>query len=216
MQTTLNIKNLPTQSRCDDSVIIKLMRIHKGLSRKEAGLLFGVTFNAIEKLENGRGKITLDRFRRFKEAYEYSDRDIELIRTGKFLSIHSPNQRKKLSPKTQKKYERFRKKIITKESRALKELRTQTGKSQYEASRNCGYNEKALGQIENGRVNLTQQRIEHIVKTLGFTMEYFNQLLKEPILRHELEESCIKIVKKMDANELRTAEPVLSGLCKRL
>jgi hypothetical protein len=42
-------------------------------------------------------------------------------------------------------------------------------------------------------------------------MEYFNQLLKMPLLRHQMIEECLKIIEKMDENNLRIAMPMLQS-----
>ncbi len=45
-----------------------------------------------------------------------------------------------------------------------------------------------------------------------FSIEYFNQLLKLPLLRHEMAEECLKIIEKMDENKLRIIMPMLQSM----
>jgi transcriptional regulator with XRE-family HTH domain len=57
---------------------------------------------------------------------------------------------------------------ITDEHKALRELRLSKNLSLEKASRPLGIKSKALGHIENGRVKLTQEKIDKIVLSLGF------------------------------------------------
>ena len=84
--------------------------------------------------------------------------------------------------------------------------------NQYEASKLCGIGINSIGFIENGRVALTDKKILQIIGAYGFTMEYFNQLLKVSPLRHEIVEECQKIIEKMDENKLRIIMPMLQSM----
>lgn len=84
--------------------------------------------------------------------------------------------------------------------------------NQYEASRLCGLGINTIGFIENGRVALTDKKILQIIGAYGFTMEYFNQLLKVAPLRHEIIEECQKLIEKMDKNKLRIIMPMLQSI----
>ena len=83
----------------------------------------------------------------------------------------------------------------------MKELRIQKGLDQYSASKDCKFGRNTIGFIENGRVTLTEKKIRHIVETYGFTMELFYQLLKQPLLRHEIVEQCQEILSRFFVNQ---------------
>lgn len=100
----------------------------------------------------------------------------------------------------------------TSECKVLKELRLLKNINQYEASKLCEFGINTIGFIENGRVVLTDKKILHIVLTYGFSMEYFNQLLKVSPLRHEMVEECQKIIERMDENKLRIIMPMLQTM----
>lgn len=199
----------------DYAVLIKKMRLLKRLTRQQAAeLYFDFSFKTIEKLENGRGAISLDKFREFQNKYGFSDNDVEAIRTGKIqVSTDANIIRKKLTTE-KRKDRRFCHRQVTRECKVLRELRIQKGLDQYSASQHCKFDKRAIGFIENGRVALTDRKLRHIVQTYGFTMEYFFQLLKLPLLRHEMVEEGQGLIAKMDENKLRIVIPMLQSMAK--
>lgn len=193
----------------DNAILLKKMRLLRKLTRQQvAELYFDISFKTIEKLENGRGTISLEKFREFQEKYGFSDNDVEAIRSCKIQVSSDANSIRKKITTDKRKDRRFCHRKIGRECTVLKELRLQKDLDQYSASKNCQYGKKVIGFIENGRVSLTEKKICHIVETYGFTMEYYFQLLKQPLLRHEMVEQCHSIITKMDENKLRIIMPL--------
>lgn len=197
----------------DYAILIKKMRLLKRLTRQQAAeLYFDFGFKTIEKLENGRGVISLEKFKEFQEKYGFSDNDVEAIRTGKILVSSDANSIRKKITTEKRKDRRFCHRQITRECKVLKEMRIQKGLDQYSASELCKFDKRAIGFIENGRVALTDRKLRHIVGTYGFTMEYFFQLFKLPLLRHEMVEEGQALISKMDDNKLRIVIPMLQSM----
>jgi transcriptional regulator with XRE-family HTH domain len=196
----------------DKAVLLKKMRLLRKLTRQQAALLFDFTFKTIEKLENGRGNITDERFRDFQAKYGFSDNEIEQLKSGKLKASTDPHSIRKRICDTKRKDRRFCHKKITKECKVLKELRMRKGISQYKASEICGFDKRSIGFIETGRVTLNEKKIHHIVSSYGFNIELFNQLTREPILKHEYIEQCTAIIESLDENNLRTIHPLLINL----
>lgn len=196
----------------NNAIILKKMRLLKRLNRQQAALLFGFSFNLIEKLENGRGNITTERFRDFQDKYGFSDRQIEDLRTGKLEAPIDANCIRKRITTEKRLDKRFRHRQITRECKVLKELRLRLNLDQYSASKKCGFGKNTIGWIENGRVTLTEKKIRKIVERYGFTMELFNQLLKVFPLRHEMIEQCQSIISELDENKLRAIMPMLQSM----
>ena len=97
----------------------------------------------------------------------------------------------------------------------LKLLRTLKNLSQYKASSVCGYHRKAIGHIENGRVELREARIAHIVKAYGFKMADFDCHMKSDILVTEIQDECISIIKGLCEKNLKAVHPLLLNfLCR--
>ena len=62
------IANATVSTVISDHVAIKKMRMIRKLTRKESALIFSYSRSSIEKVENGRGKLTPERVRRFVEG----------------------------------------------------------------------------------------------------------------------------------------------------
>lgn len=167
---TLDSKN-NTEYISDYAVLIKKMRLLKRLNRQQAALLFDFSFKTIEKLENGRGNISIEKFKEFQRQYGFSDSELEDIRLGKTQAPTDANCIRKKITTEKRENKRFRHRRITRECKVLKELRLQKNIDQYSASKSCGFGQNAIGFIENGRVTLTDKKIRKVVESYGFTME---------------------------------------------
>ena len=154
-----------------DAITLRKLREIRGLSRKDVGVLLGVSHKSVEKFENGRTVITRTRIEQTVRAYDLTYEDFLLCRGGKSEQIKKRFGHKKEKVSYSKKNRRFDKKIITKEVQVLQVLRRLKDLNQYEASLICGYYKGTIGQIEHGRVELYRTKISHIVKSYGFTME---------------------------------------------
>ena len=210
METTnLNENN---NALSDYAVLIKKMRLLKKLNRQQAGVLLDFTFKNIERLENGRGNISTEKFREFQKKYGFSDLEIDELRSGKTKAPIDANIIRKKENIRNRPNRRFCHRIISRECKVLKEMRLLKNIDQYSASKLCGLGKNSIGFIENGRVTLTDKKICIIVETYGFSMEYFNQLLKVAHLRHEMVEECQKIIERMDENKLRIIMPMLQSM----
>ena len=68
------IENSSPEYISDNAIILKKMRLLRRLTRQQAALLFEFSFKYIEKLENGRGPITSEKFKEFQKKYGFSNR----------------------------------------------------------------------------------------------------------------------------------------------
>lgn len=205
-------KNLEVTFLSDYAVLLKKMRLLRKLNRKQAGLLLDFSFKNLERLENGRGNISTEKFREFQEKYCFSDSEIELLRTRKLEGSMDTGQIEKSQSNKKRANRRFCHRRISRECKVLKELRLLKNLDQYSASKLCGIGKNSIGFIENGRVTLTDKKIQHIVLIYGYSMEYFNQLLKVAPLRHEMIEEGQKILEKLDENKLRIILPMINSM----
>lgn len=81
-----------------------------------------------------------------------------------------------------------------------------------QASSVCGYFRPSIGHIENGRIEIPSDRIEHIVSLYGFEMKYFEDLMNEEVLRDEIIESCQEKLMKLTEQKLKLVQSVLANL----
>jgi transcriptional regulator with XRE-family HTH domain len=210
--TTPQIYSGATMQITNDAIILKKMRLLRRLNRQEAALLFNCSHNLIEKLENGRGRLSIDKFRDFQQKYGFSDNEIEELRAGKIEAPTDANSIRKKITTDKRLNKRFRHRRITRECKVLKELRLRINLDQTKASLKCGFGKNNIGFIENGRITLTEDKIRHIVESYGFTMELYYQLLKVTPLPHELREDCQSLINKLDENKLRIIMPMLQSM----
>lgn len=196
----------------DYAVIIKKMRLIRKLNRKQASLLFDFSFKNLERLENGRGMITPEKFKEFQDRYNFSNREVDELRSGKIVPPADPKSSRKKITTEKRTDRRFCHRHVTRDCKVLKELRILKNIDQYSASQVCGLGRNTIGFIENGRVHLTDKKIRNIVESYGFTMEFFQQLVRLPLLRHEMIEQCQKIIAGMDENKLRIIMPMLHSM----
>jgi len=212
MDTSMIENNISQTFISDFAVLIKKMRLLRRLSRQQAALLLDISFKYIERLENGRGDITLEKFKEFQNKYGFSDNEVEDLIRGKGNDSSSLTEISKKNASNKRRDRRFCHRRITRECKVLKEMRLQKDLDQYSASKLCGFGDKRMGFIENGRVSLTDKKLRHIVESYSFTMEYFYQLLKLPQLRHEMVEDCQTYIESLDENKLRIIQPMLQSM----
>ena len=192
-----------------DATTLRKLREIRGLSRKDVGVLLGVSHKSVEKFENGRTVITRTRIEQTVRAYDLTYEDFLLCRGGKSEQIKKRFGHKKEKVSYSKKNRRFDKKIITKEVQVLQVLRRLKDLNQYEASLICGYYKGTIGQIEHGRVELYRTKISHIVKSYGFTMEDFERHMKSEVLVTDIQDECISIIKGLCEKNLKAVQPLL-------
>jgi transcriptional regulator with XRE-family HTH domain len=75
--------------------------------------------------------------------------------------------------------------------------------TQDQASAVCGYSRPSIGHIENGRIELSLDRIQHIVSNYGFEMCEFHRLMNEEILRDEILERSIQKLMNLPEEKLK-------------
>ena len=67
----------------------------------------------------------------------------------------------------------------------------------------------ALAILQERESELPQSRIQHIVKSYGFTMEDFNYHMKADVLVTEIQNECISIIKGLCEKNLKAVHPLL-------
>ncbi|PWU19422.1 MAG: hypothetical protein C5B49_05760, partial [Bdellovibrio sp.] len=202
--------NATSSTVISDHIAIKKMRMIRKMSRKEAAVIFSYSRSSIEKIENGRGKLTPQRVQRFIEGYGFTQNQFMDLKLGRWSDVSPPvSEVKKVRIIEHVEMRRSYKKIITKEVRALASFRKRKGFTQYEASRICGWCQATIGHIEQGRIELTENRIKHIVAAYGFTMRQFYDSVRSEIMRDEVEVECARLIQKLDDNRLLAIKGIL-------
>ena len=192
-----------------DAITLRKLREIRGFSRKEAGVLLGLGHKSVERFENGRTLLGRARIDNILRTYGLTHEDFLSCREGKSEQIKKRFCHKREKVIENNKTRRSYKKIITKEVKVLKVLRKLKNLSQYKASLICGYHKGAIGHIENGRIELPQSRIQHIVKSYGFTLEDFERHMKSDVLVTDIQNECLSIIKGLSEENLKAVYSLL-------
>jgi transcriptional regulator with XRE-family HTH domain len=176
------------------------------VTRVEMARRLNLSLEAIKKYEKGGAIIDERKIQKYLEALDLTIEDYQKIKKGKGISR---NRKKKTVFINQER--RSYQKIITKEVRVLKILRQMRNLSQDQASSVCGYSRPSIGHIENGRITLDQNRIEHIVESYGHPMSEFQRLMKEEVLRDEVLNSCFEKMRSLPEEKLKLVNSLLQS-----
>ena len=194
-------------------MILRKLREIRSLDRQQAAVLMGTTYKSIEKMENGRALMTKKRITSYLVAYGFSEEDYKLCLGGQ---LHLIEKKYVKRPRIieHKILRRSYQRIITQQVKILRGMRKLRGYSQPEASLACGYSRASIGHIENGRIELPLRRIEHIVRSYGYTMADFERHKALEIDVSGIQDNCISILKKLNPENLNVAYTLLKTMKK--
>ncbi|MEZ4750951.1 MAG: helix-turn-helix transcriptional regulator [Bdellovibrionota bacterium] len=105
---------------------------------------------------------------------------------------------------------RSSKKIITQKARVLRYVRVSRGISQRAAGRRCGISDAAVGHYENGRMDISEERLAEFLRAYECSREEFDRYLagaEVPIV--SVKDDCMNLLQKLDDSKLRTIHSVL-------
>jgi transcriptional regulator with XRE-family HTH domain len=81
--------------------------------------------------------------------------------------------------------------------------------SQAKASSLCGYSRPTIGHIENGRIELDQNRIGHIVSSYGVEWSEFKRFMDEEVPRDEVLDRCLSKMRGLSEEKLKLIQGIL-------
>jgi transcriptional regulator with XRE-family HTH domain len=197
----------------DDTITVRKVRELRGYSRTQAGLLLDVSSKQIEAIENGRVQLTDERIAHICAAYNLSTTRYADIKAGKITTRDHSDMSPRPKIIEHKKLRRSYRKVVDGKVRAIISLRHLAGLTQYEATFRCGYAKCQFGQIENGRVELSEKRIRHIVACLGFTSDDFQREARAgEKTTYELRSECLASINVLGIEQLRSVSSLLQTL----
>jgi transcriptional regulator with XRE-family HTH domain len=177
------------------------------VTRLQMSKRLNLSLEAIKKYESGRAIIDEEKISKWLLTLELTQDDFKKIKKGKGI----PRGRKVktiISNSDRRSYQR----IITKEVRVLKILRQMKNLTQDQASAVCGYSRPSIGHIENGRIELELDRINHIVFSYGFDFSKFEELMLEEILRDEVIRDCTKKLLSLPDAKLKLVHSMIINM----
>lgn len=195
-----------------DGPYLKQVRRLRGISIKEAAKLLGCSVSTIKRRESKKSNLSKSEVETFLLAYGTEYTQYLSLKLGKKVSIENLNPTRKLKIIEHHHLRRSYQKIISKEVEALIILRKRLGVSLQEACKLCGYSRSSVGAIENGRINLTEKRIKHIVASYGYKMKDFSNILTSKIDRIKIETQCVEKIQKLSDKKIETLSHLINNL----
>jgi transcriptional regulator with XRE-family HTH domain len=194
-----------------DIVIFRRMRIFRKITREDAGRALSRSAKVVERFENGRQRLSAERKKILLRRYRYTWGEYLQFMDGKNDLPDLPPRsifKSKAVPRIDgRKYQKH----ISKGSRVLKILRKMKGWSQPLAAQKCGWSRSCIDHLENGRVELTDEKIVHILESYECKQSLYDELLEAPMLRDEVVAECIGILAKLDNDKLRAVKALLDN-----
>lgn len=188
-----------------DLKAIRLVREEKGITRDEIAMALGVSYKAVEKFENGRLPLSPEKKETLFKALGIDEK--ELRRIKKHWVVISKRRKTVFENSQRRSYQ----KVITKEVRILTLLRKRRKLTQDKASALCGYSRPTIGHIENGRMEIPPERIRHIINCYGFSMDEFQKLMSEEILREDVLSECQERLVQLSEDKLKVIHAMLKS-----
>ncbi len=188
-----------------DLKAIRLLREEKGITRDDLANALGVSYKAVEKFENGRLLLSIDKKEMLFNVLGLNEKELRRIKKH---WVVIPDRKKTVLENCQR---RSYQKVITKEVRILALLRKRKKLPQDKASALCGYSRPTIGHIENGRMEVPSERIRHIISCYGFSMDEFQNLMKEEILREDYLAECQELLAGLSEDRLKLMHAMLKS-----
>jgi transcriptional regulator with XRE-family HTH domain len=199
-------KPIPT-----DVIVLRRMRIFRKVTREDAARVLGREPKIMERFENGRQSLSIERKKLLVRRYRYNWEDYLSFLAGTNELPDLPIRsifKSRATPRTEgRKYQ----KKISKEARVLKVLRNMKGWAQPMAAEKCGWSRSCIDHLENGRVELTEEKVAHVLSSYGCSKSLYDELFEAPMLRDEVITECLSILTKLDNDKLRAVKALLDN-----
>ena len=98
---------------------------------------------------------------------------------------------------------------VTKEVQALRYLRTSAKLSLREVGRRMRWDKSTMCHIESGRMRLSDDHIEPLVRCMGFTLLDLQRLLQNEVVPVSVRDECLALIRTVDDQALQIIYPVL-------
>lgn len=203
-ESAMNTLSNMERMNLSNAKAIKRARELFKVTKVELARRLNVSVKTIDRLENGDAPLNEAKINEVLSALGISIEEFLKVKKGRSL-----NSKKRLKVVTENFQRRSYKKVITKEVQILKTLRKMKGISQDQASSLCGYSRPSIGHIENGRIELDQDRITHIVSSYRLEMSEFQRFMNEEILRDEILEKCLSKMMGLSEEKLKLIQSLL-------
>ena len=190
-------------------VVLRRMRIFRNISRESAAKAIERSPKLIERFENGRGNISIEKRKLLVRRYRYTWEEYLRLLGNPDELPDLPSRSTFKSQAVPREQGRKYQKQITKAARVLKILRNMNNWTQPHAAAKCGWSRSCIDHLENGRNECTEEKIAHVLQSYGCKRSLFIELFEADILRDEVIAECTEILKRLDTDKLRGVQALL-------
>lgn len=194
-----------------DVIILRRMRITRKISRPDAAKAIERGEKSIERFENGRSNLSIEQKKALVRRYRFTWQEYLSYLDGTCDLPDLPSRSVYPSKMRSRELGRKYQKMISKEARVLKVMRKMANLTQPQAAAKCSLHRSCIDHLENGRVELTPDKIAQVVRAYGFKMDQFNELCEAPMLRDEVLQECLKILNVLENDKLRAVKALLDN-----
>lgn len=111
-----------------------------------------------------------------------------------------------------KKPKRSQEKRITRQSKILRFMRMSKRVSMREAGRRNGCSDSAISHYEQGRMEVSEERIRQLVQCYGYPfLEFEEYMAGKPLPVLSIKDECIGLLDQINEDKLRAVHAVLKG-----
>lgn len=194
-----------------EHLALRELRLECEMTLKEAGEKYGLSSKGMGAIENGRVSLNREKIEAIINSYGLTY--LDFVRAKRLIEKGTKRRPKRVFVKTVLKNSdrRSYQKLITKECKVLRCLRRIKKISQDQASAMCGYSRPTIGHIENGRIELSEERIRHIVKSYGYKFSDFKDAMEKAELRDTIMDSCLEKIDQLDDTKLEIVKNLLGS-----
>lgn len=109
------------------------------------------------------------------------------------------------------KRKRSQEKRITRVAQIVRYMRVSRKISQRDAARLIGVSEQAIGHYENGRMDISEARLEQMLRAYGYAREEFAAYRNGKEITVDFKAECTSILNQLDETRLRLVYGVVSN-----
>ncbi len=112
------------------------------------------------------------------------------------------------------KLKRSQQKIITRDAQILRHMRLSKGMSLNNAGKSVRISGSAIAHIEQGRMDISRERMKTLVYAYGYKIEEFLEFHDGKAIPINLRDECIILLRRCDESKIQMLHPLIANLSK--
>ena len=112
------------------------------------------------------------------------------------------------------KLKRSQQKIITRDAQILRHMRLSKGMSLNMAGKSVRISGSAIAHIEQGRMDISRERMKTLVAAYGYKIEEFLEFHDGKPIPANLRDECIILLRRCEESKIQMLHPLIANLSK--